>query len=212
MDPDSTTFPHYTGPTAPTQGAGVTALRARVKLRLAFEPSARRRRRAAAASETCRSVLRPTLGLVFLCSLFGCSGGGFIPNGPHSIDAAALRQIVAAESARAGVSPALVGAVIRVESHGDPSAISSAGAAGLMQLMPETAVTYGVTNRFDAEENVAGGCSYLHDLLERYHHNVSLALAAYNAGPGAVDAARGIPRFSETRAYVARVNAALRSL
>lgn len=80
-----------------------------------------------------------------------------------------------------------------------------------MQLMPQTAVTYGVDNRFDPQENVAGGCSYLHDLLNRYHHNVSLALAAYNAGPGAVDAARGIPRFPETRAYVTRVNAALRN-
>jgi soluble lytic murein transglycosylase-like protein len=119
--------------------------------------------------------------------------------------------MVATESLRAHVSPALVAAMITVESHGDPSAISSSGAAGLMQLMPATAVTYGVSDRFNPEENVSGGCRYLHDLLVRYHNNVSLALAAYNAGPGAVDASGGIPPFAETRAYVARVSAALRS-
>jgi soluble lytic murein transglycosylase-like protein len=124
---------------------------------------------------------------------------------------AEIRRLVATESLRAHVSPALVAAVISVESHGDPSAISSAGAAGLMQLMPSTAVTYGVSNRFDPEENVSGGCRYLHDLLVRYHNNVSLALAAYNAGPGAVDSSHGVPPYSETRAYVARVSAALRS-
>jgi soluble lytic murein transglycosylase-like protein len=124
---------------------------------------------------------------------------------------AEIRRLVATESLRAHVSPTLVTAMIDVESHGDPSAVSAAGAAGLMQLMPATAVTYGVSNRFDPEENVSGGCRYLHDLLVRYHNNVPLALAAYNAGPGAVDASRGVPPFSETRAYVARVSAALRS-
>jgi soluble lytic murein transglycosylase-like protein len=70
-------------------------------------------------------------------------------------------------------------------------------------------VTYGVLNAFDPEENVSGGCRYMHDLLRRYHKNVSLALAAYNAGPGVVDAIHGVPAFPETRAYVARVSAAL---
>ncbi len=101
--------------------------------------------------------------------------------------------------------------MIAVESRGDPSAVSATGAAGLMQLMPATALTYGVGNRFDPEENVTAGCRYLHDLLARYHNDLSLALAAYNAGPGAVDAHHGVPSFPETRAYVARVNAALRA-
>ena len=69
--------------------------------------------------------------------------------------------------------------------------------------------TYGVLNAFDPQENVSGGCRYMRDLLRRYHKNVSLALAAYNAGPGVVDAIHGVPAFPETRAYVARVSAAL---
>jgi soluble lytic murein transglycosylase-like protein len=125
------------------------------------------------------------------------------------MDAYALRQLVAHSARVSGLQTKLVNAMIATESHGDPSAISRAGAQGLMQLMPDTATTYGVFDAFDPQQNVAGGCRYMHDLLVRYHHNVPLALAAYNAGPGSVDAVHGIPNFSETRAYVARVTAAL---
>jgi soluble lytic murein transglycosylase-like protein len=149
--------------------------------------------------------------IALFAGLSGCSGGGMLPNGPHSMDSASLLRLVHAEAARNRVSPALLKAVITVESHGDPSAVSSTGAAGLMQLMPGTAALYGVTNPYDPAANVAGGCRYLHDLLARYHNNVPFALAAYNAGPGAVDASHGIPPFRETRAYVARVTAALHS-
>ncbi len=127
------------------------------------------------------------------------------------MDSFALRRLVAEGASRNGLSPSLVRAIVQIESHGDPSAVSRAGAQGLMQLMPQTAATYGVANAFDPQENVFGGCRYMHDLLDRYHNNVPLALAAYNAGPGAVDAARGIPPFAETRAYVARVTAAART-
>jgi soluble lytic murein transglycosylase-like protein len=127
------------------------------------------------------------------------------------MDSATLSGIVTAQAKQTGLSPALINAMIQVESHGDPAAISRAGAQGLMQLMPDTAATYGVANSFDPYENVSGGCRYMHALLVRYHHNVALALAAYNAGPGVVDAAHGIPSFPETRAYVSRVTAALRS-
>jgi soluble lytic murein transglycosylase-like protein len=163
-----------------------------------------------AARERKATVRNLALGTI-LCALCGCSGGGFIPSGPHSMGSAALQRIVADAAGRNGLSPSLVTAVIATESGGDPSAVSRAGAAGLMQLMPGTAAQYGIANRFDPTANVDGGCRYLHDLMNRYHNNVSLALAAYNAGPGAVDASRGIPPFQETRAYVARVTAALRN-
>ncbi len=137
--------------------------------------------------------------------LLGCAGGGIAPGGPHRIDSGTLREIVAGASAHAHVAPRLVLAMITVESHGDPSAISRAGAQGLMQLMPDTAIQYGVANPFDPSANVYGGSEYIRDLLHRYRGNVKLALAAYNAGPAVVDAAHGIPPFAETRAYVARV-------
>jgi len=156
-------------------------------------------------------VMRLLVGLLLLGGLYGCSGGGWLPNGPHAMNPQALARLVRLGAAQNGLSPRLVSAVIDVESRGDPSAISATGAAGLMQLMPDTALNYGVSNRFDPEGNVAAGCRYLHDLLARYHNNLSLALAAYNAGPGAVDAHHGVPSFPETRAYVARVNAMLRN-
>ena len=155
--------------------------------------------------------MRIIAAALLLGALCGCSGGGWVPDGPHSLDQASLSRIVLAGAHDSGLSPRLVSAMIDVESHGDPAAVSRAGAQGLMQLMPGTAATYGVLNAFDPYENVSGGCRYMHDLLRRYHNNVSLALAAYNAGPGAVDDAHGVPSFSETRAYVARVAAELRS-
>jgi soluble lytic murein transglycosylase-like protein len=149
------------------------------------------------------------VALLLLGALYGCGAGGLIPGGPHAMDQALLSSIVSENARASGLSPKLVHAMIAVESHGDPAAISRAGAQGLMQLMPETAATYGVFNAFDPQENVSGGCRYMRDLLRRYHKNVSLALAAYNAGPGVVDAIHGVPAYPETRAYVARVSAAL---
>jgi len=134
-----------------------------------------------------------------------------VPGGPHAMNAAMLRRLVASGARSNGLPLALVNAMVQVESHGDPAAVSRAGAQGLMQLMPDTATTYGVFNAFDPEANVLGGCRYMHDLLARYHNNVPLALAAYNAGPGSVDAFHGIPPFGETRAYVARVTSAART-
>ncbi len=153
--------------------------------------------------------MRSIAALLLLGALYGCGAGGFVPNGPHTMDAGALRRLVATNAVARGLQPQLVTAMIATESHGDPSAISRAGAVGLMQLMPETAAAYGVSNAFDPQANVAGGCRYMRDLLSRYHNNVSLALAAYNAGPAFVDAVHGIPNFGETRAYVARITAAL---
>lgn len=99
----------------------------------------------------------------------------------------------------------LLASVIRAESGGNPRATSRVGAAGLMQLMPSTAQQLGVADRFHPEQNINGGTAYLDSLLVRYHDNLALALAAYNAGPAAVDKYHGIPPYRETRAYVARV-------
>lgn len=132
-----------------------------------------------------------------------------MPGGPHVLPAGQLSSLVDTAARVYRVKPNLVYAVIDAESHGDPAAISRAGAMGLMQLMPDTSTQYGVSNPFDPQANVIGGVHYLHDLLHRYHGNVSFALAAYNAGPGLVDAVHGVPAIPETRSYVARITAAL---
>ncbi len=106
----------------------------------------------------------------------------------------------------AALEPNLLRAVIVVESGFNSRAVSKRGAVGLMQLMPATASRYGVSNPFDARQNVHGGARYLKFLIERFGHDVSLALAAYNAGEDAVLRNGGqIPPFSETMAYVPRV-------
>ncbi|WP_246849690.1 lytic transglycosylase domain-containing protein [Rubellimicrobium arenae] len=106
------------------------------------------------------------------------------------------------------VSPALVLSVIAVESGGRSRAVSAAGAAGLMQLMPGTAARFGVQDRLSPEDSIRGGIAYLDWLLGRYRGDPILALAAYNAGEGAVDDNAGVPPFAETRAYVPKVLAA----
>jgi soluble lytic murein transglycosylase-like protein len=116
-----------------------------------------------------------------------------------------IEDMIREVSARYRVDPALVRAVIETESHWNSSAVSRKGAQGLMQLVPGTAQQLGVNNAFDPKQNLDGGVRYLHTLLERYNGDLDKALAAYNAGPGAVDRARGVPRYRETREYVQKV-------
>ncbi|WP_375260960.1 lytic transglycosylase domain-containing protein, partial [Palleronia sp.] len=113
-----------------------------------------------------------------------------------------------AESVGTSVSPALALAVIAVESAGRVSAISGAGAEGLMQLMPATAARFDVADSLDPQQNIRGGISYLDWLMTRFHGDPILALAGYNAGEGAVERHGGVPPFAETRDYVPKVLAA----
>lgn len=156
--------------------------------------------------------MKKLLGIVsLLCLAYGCSGSGYLPYAPHALNPQQLDSLVHVASTQSDVPPGLIRAVVMAESAGDPSAVSMAGAQGLMQLMPSTSHGCGVANPFDPSENVQCGSAYLKSLLARYHGDVELAVAAYNAGPGAVDKYGGVPPYAETRAYVARVMSAYQS-
>lgn len=118
---------------------------------------------------------------------------------------AAYEELISTHAMAHGVSVDLVRAVIQAESAFNPMARSVKGAMGLMQLMPGTAADYGVTNAYDPAQNVRAGVAYLKSLLTRYSNNEELALAAYNAGPGAVEKYGAVPPYRETRDYVARI-------
>jgi hypothetical protein len=122
-----------------------------------------------------------------------------------SIDRDGAEKLVREAAERHNVDPALVRAVIETESNWNPSAVSRKGAGGLMQLIPTTAQRYGANDVFNPQQNIDAGVRHLKWLLERYNGNLDLALAAYNAGEGAVDRAHGIPAFRETRNYVQKV-------
>ena len=116
-----------------------------------------------------------------------------------------MHEMLAHAGAAHNIDEDLLASVVRAESGGQVRAVSRTGARGLMQLMPGTATQMGVEDSFRPEQNIAGGTAYLDALLTRYHDSVALALAAYNAGPAAVDRYHGVPPYRETRAYVARV-------
>jgi len=121
-------------------------------------------------------------------------------NGSKSIN-----SIIQSAAKKYGVDENLVRAMIEVESGYNPAAVSSKGAMGLMQLMPGTADDLGVSNPFNAEENIDGGTRYLSGLLKKYQNNIDNALGAYNAGTANVDKHNGVPPFPETKNYIAAV-------
>ena len=142
------------------------------------------------------------MGTVALLTAFQAGANGAVKKTYERSD---LRKMVSEVSQEHGVDPKLVDAVVRVESDYDPRAVSRRGAQGLMQLMPETADRLDVGDPFDPEENIRGGVREISRLVDRYAGNLQLALAAYNAGEGAVAKYRGIPPYKETRSYVSRI-------
>lgn len=123
----------------------------------------------------------------------------------HTAAGTELERAVTRAARQHRLHPALLFAVMKAESSFNPIVVSKAGAVGLMQLVPETAMRHGVQNLYDTNENVAGGARHLRYLLDRFHGNTRLALAAYNAGEGKVDRYKQIPPYKETRHYVQKV-------
>jgi soluble lytic murein transglycosylase-like protein len=126
-------------------------------------------------------------------------------NAPAQPTLPELKELLSKAGAQHHIDAELLASLVHAESGGHVHAVSRTGARGLMQLMPGTAAALGVKDAFVADQNVEGGTRYLDELLTRYKDNIALALAAYNAGPGAVDRYHGVPPYRETRAYVVRV-------
>lgn len=131
----------------------------------------------------------------------------YIPQSPYVLNDEQIEGLVVPIARAYGVDADLVRAVIEVESGRNARALSSKGAMGLMQLIPDTARRFGVTNAYDPRQNIKGGVQYLKFLLAYFEGDVDLVLAGYNAGEGAVDRHGGVPPYKETRNYVKKVRA-----
>ena len=146
-----------------------------------------------------------TISYAFVEDCFACTAAPSVDFGNIRLNTSAYQAEVAAAAREYGVDEAVVRAVIHAESAFNPKARSHVGAQGLMQLMPATAERFGVSNAYDASQNIRGGVKYLAWLLKRFDGNLTLAAAGYNAGEGAVDKYDGVPPYKETQRYVQRV-------
>ena len=141
----------------------------------------------------------------YIATCIACDVHSKIDFARTALNLDAYKDVVMAAAAEYGVDRALLRAVIHAESAFNPLALSNKGAQGLMQLMPGTAGDLGVSDAFDAVQNIRGGARYLAQLLKAFDGDAQLATAAYNAGPGAVQKYRGVPPYDETQVYVQRV-------
>ncbi|MFL9582460.1 lytic transglycosylase domain-containing protein [Stenotrophomonas sp. AB1(2024)] len=146
-----------------------------------------------------------TIHYSFIERCYACGANPGVNFGSIRLNTTAFQAEIAAAAREFGVEEAVVRAIIHAESAYNPTALSRAGAQGLMQLMPPTARRFGVTDSYDAAQNIRGGVQYLSWLLKRFNGNLTLAAAGYNAGEGAVDRHGGVPPYSETQYYVKRV-------
>lgn len=146
-----------------------------------------------------------TIKYSFIETCFACAANPGVNFGTLRLNTAAYQAEITAAARQYGVEESVVRAIIHAESSFNPMALSHAGAQGLMQLMPATARRFGVSNSYDASQNIRGGVQYLAWLLKRFNGNLTLAAAGYNAGEGAVDRHGGVPPYQETQRYVARV-------
>jgi soluble lytic murein transglycosylase-like protein len=146
-----------------------------------------------------------TIKYSFMETCYACGAKPGVNFGNVRLNTNAFSHEIATAARDFGVDQAIVRAIIHAESAYNPNALSRVGAQGLMQLMPATARRFGVSNAFDAAQNIRGGVQYLAWLLKRFNGNLTLAAAGYNAGEGAVDKYKGVPPYSETQRYVQRV-------
>ncbi|MEA9655097.1 lytic transglycosylase domain-containing protein [Xanthomonas campestris pv. raphani] len=146
-----------------------------------------------------------TIHYSFIETCYACGAKPGVNFGAIRLNTSAYQQEIAAAAREFGVEESIVRAIIHAESAYNPLALSRAGAQGLMQLMPGTARRFGVSDAYDAGQNIRGGVQYLSWLLKRFNGDLTLAAAGYNAGEGAVDRYGGVPPYSETQRYVQRV-------
>lgn len=146
-----------------------------------------------------------TIAYSYMETCYACGARPGVSFATVRLNTAAYQAEIAAAARLHGVDEAIVRAIIHAESAFNPNALSRVGAQGLMQLMPATARRFGVSDSFDATQNIGGGVKYLAWLLKRFNGNLTLAAAGYNAGEGAVDKYKGVPPYSETQRYVQRV-------